>query len=106
MLTLTPNAAKAVRALVAKTPVDEQTGGLRIFPGEPGAQEALQLALVNGPEALDEQIDEGGAHVYVEPAVSEALDDKLLDASVTSGRVQFVVVEQPANPGMNSAPPS
>ena len=37
MLTLTPTATEAVRQIVARAPVDDETGGLRISAGEPTA---------------------------------------------------------------------
>src|ERR687895_984850 len=95
MLTLTPTAADAVRALVAGAPVDDDTGGIRISSGEKTAQGTpLELALVDAPEAADEQIDAGGAHVFLEPPVAGVLGDKVLDASVESGgQVRFSVLE-------------
>jgi iron-sulfur cluster assembly protein len=95
MLMLTPTAAAAVRKLVADTEVDDDTGGLRISPSDADAHEgALALALVNGPEATDDEIDANGAHVFLEPSVAEILDDRVLDATVDSGRVRFVLFER------------
>jgi iron-sulfur cluster assembly protein len=95
MLTLTPTAADAVRALVARAPVDDDTGGIRISSGEETPQgTALELALVDAPDAADEEIDAGGAHVFLEPRVAGFLGDKVLDASVDSGgQVRFSVLE-------------
>jgi Fe-S cluster assembly iron-binding protein IscA len=96
MLTLTETAAEAVRTLVAGTDVDDETGGLRIFTGEvtPQGAAALEVALVNEPEATDAAIDEAGAHVFLESKVAGILDDKVLDASVASGRVRFEVLDR------------
>jgi iron-sulfur cluster assembly protein len=101
MLTLTPTAAEAVRALVAGAPVDSDTGGIRIAPGEQTAEGTpLQLALVDAPEPADEQVDSGGAHVFVEPDVAGFLGDKVLDASVAeTGQVQFALVDAGPEPG-------
>jgi Fe-S cluster assembly iron-binding protein IscA len=98
MLTLTPTAADAVRALVANTDVDDETGGLRIAAGEAGEQGSpLDLSLVNGPEGSDQEVHAGGAHVFLEPVVTEMLDDKVLDAHVESGRVRFLLKEHGAD---------
>jgi Fe-S cluster assembly iron-binding protein IscA len=98
MLTLTPTAADAVRALVAGTEVDDETGGLRIASGDLTTQgTSLELSLVNGPETTDNEVEAGGAHVFLEPAVAEILDDKVLDAQVDSGRVQFTLFDQPSS---------
>jgi Fe-S cluster assembly iron-binding protein IscA len=94
MMTLTPTAAQAVRALVSNTDVDDDTGGLRIWSSahsEPGG--ALALSLVNGPEPTDQEIEAEGAHVFLEPAAAELLDGKSLDANVEDGRVQFVLMD-------------
>jgi len=92
MLTLTPTAAEAVRTLVARAEVDDETGGLRISAGDPAERgETLGLALVNGPEATDDEIAAGGAHVFLEPTVAEILADRVLDATVESGRVCFML---------------
>jgi Fe-S cluster assembly iron-binding protein IscA len=108
MLTLTPTAADAVRSLVAGMDVDDDTGGLRISPGEATETgHSLALALVDGPEAADDQVEEGGANVFLEPMVTEYLDDKVLDANVESGRVQFVILQQGhADPGLDGGPPA
>jgi len=95
MLTLTPAAAQAVQALVANTQTDDDTGGLRIAAQEaPDAQPGIRLALVDGPEPADAEIEASGAHVFLEPAVSEVLADKVLDARVDDGRVQFTVLSR------------
>ncbi len=108
MLTLTPTAAEAVQALVAGTEIDDQTGGLRISPGEAIAERsALRLELVNQPEPTDNEIAAGDAHVFLEETVAEALDDKVLDASVESGRVQFKLFERGTpESSQNSGPPA
>jgi iron-sulfur cluster assembly protein len=109
MLTLTPTAADAVRALVAGAPVNDDTGGIRISSGEQTPQGTpLELALVDAPEAADEEIDADGAHVFVEPQVAGFLGDKVLDASVDSGgQVRFSVHEpeevDPSRDGQPSA---
>ena len=109
MLTLTPTAADAVRTLVASAPVDDDTGGIRISSGEETPQgTALELALVDAPEAADEEIDAGGAHVFLEPQVAGFLGDKVLDASVESGgQVRFSVLEPgEAEPSRDGNPPA
>jgi Fe-S cluster assembly iron-binding protein IscA len=90
MLTLTPTAAQAVCKLVADTQVDDRTGGLRISPGEDaGHSDTLALALVDRPEATDDEVASEGAHVFLESTVAGLLDDKVLDATVEGGRVRF-----------------
>jgi iron-sulfur cluster assembly protein len=108
MLTVTPTAAEVVRALVADAPIDDERGGIRISPAAQTPEgTSLQLTLVDAPEMADEEIDAGGAHVFLEPKVAEFLDDKVLDASIEpGGEVQFAVLEQPGfEPSPNGAPP-
>lgn len=93
MLTLTPTAAQAVQALVAHRNLDTDTGGLRISSGEaaePGS--SLTVAVVDRPEAADAEVESDGAHVFLEPAVSDVLADKVLDASIEAGRARFVLL--------------
>jgi Fe-S cluster assembly iron-binding protein IscA len=92
VLTLTPTAAEAVRKIVAQAPVDDDTGGLRIAPGEPTEQGVpLEISLVERPEATDEEAGADGAHVYLDPAASEALDGKVLDAQVQDDNIGFAI---------------
>jgi iron-sulfur cluster assembly protein len=109
MLTLTPTAADAVRALVAGAPVNDDTGGIRISTGEVTPQGTpLELALVDAPEATDEEIDADGAHVFLEPQVAGFLGDKVLDASIESGgQVRFSVLDSgEAAPSPDGRPPA
>lgn len=102
MLTLTPTATDAVRQIVAQGPVDEDTGGLRIAAGEPTPEGVpLELSLVNGPEAEDQEIPAADAHVYLEPRVAEVLDDKVLDAQLQQDGVGFSIRDA----GAEGAPP-
>ena len=65
MLTLTPMAAEAVRSLVAGLDLDDETGGLRIAPGEmTGQGPSLELSVVNRPETTDQDVEAGKAHVF------------------------------------------
>jgi Fe-S cluster assembly iron-binding protein IscA len=109
MLTVTPTAAEVVRALVASAQVDDDSGGLRISPGGQTPQgTALELALVEAPETADEEIDAGGAHVFLEQHVAEFLDDKVLDANVEpGGDVRFSLLErEEVEPGRDGRPPA
>ena len=102
MLTLTP----AVRTLVAGAELDDETGGLRISAGDPAEQgEGLDVALMDGPAATDDEIAAGGAHVFLEPTVAELLADRVLDATVESGRVRFMVFDR-SNPRAPQGRPS
>jgi len=91
MLTMTPNAAEAVRALAAGDAV-EPSRGIRISAGTATMNGApLEVALVDGPEAADQTIDDSGARLFVSPEVAPFLDDKVLDAEVDAGQVRFAI---------------
>ena len=91
MLVLTEAAAEVVKSLTS-TPQAPDEAGLRIAssdaaPDNPGA---LQVSAAPGPDANDQVIESGGAHVYVEPHAAIYLDDKVLDAQVdTEGKAHF-----------------
>ncbi|SCX48763.1 Fe-S cluster assembly iron-binding protein IscA [Klenkia marina] len=97
MLTLTENAATAIRTLVegAQAPAD---AGLRISDDPTGP--ALELAITGGPEATDQVVEatgtEGhGARVFLDDQAAAVLADKTLDAAADDeGRLQFGIREQ------------
>jgi iron-sulfur cluster assembly protein len=102
MLTLTPTAAEVVRTIVAEAP----QSGLRIAPGPPtDTGTALEMSLVEEPEATDQEIDDDGATIYLEPQVAELLEDKVLDAVVEDGQISFSLRDQDYDPTQNGAPP-
>lgn len=96
MLTVTPAAAEAVRALVAAAPIDHDSGAIRISPGTRTPDgTSLQLVLVDAPETADEEVHVGGSHVFLERQVADFLDDKVLDASFEpGGEVRFSVLDR------------
>jgi|tagenome__1003787_1003787.scaffolds.fasta_scaffold19467359_1 iron-sulfur cluster assembly protein len=97
MLTLTPAAADAVRLLVTSMPVDEETGGLRIARAEAARDgTSFEMAIVDGPQASDEELESNGAYVFLARPARESLDGKTLHAEFEPGRVRFMVVEPPS----------
>jgi Fe-S cluster assembly iron-binding protein IscA len=92
MLTITENAADAIRGIVASADAPEGTG-LRIA-SQPGAGEAaFELTLAQVPAEDDEVIDEHGAQVFLDSQAAELLGDKLLDAQAEGNQVGFVIGE-------------
>jgi iron-sulfur cluster assembly protein len=97
MLTLTQEAAQAVETIVTQSEAPEDavmriTGGAAQSNGTGPAQE-LQLSVVEGPEPDDVVVQ--GLPMAVEPTTIEFLDDKVLDAEVVEGGVQFKLYQQP-----------
>jgi iron-sulfur cluster assembly protein len=94
MLTITSNAAEAIRAIVQGTDVPDD-GGIRIsIARQNGSQAALELALSPAPMDGDSVLEVNGAHVFLDETAALALDDKSLDAEVQGGEISFGIVEQ------------
>jgi Fe-S cluster assembly iron-binding protein IscA len=105
MLTITDNAAEAVRQIAAGSGL-EPDPGLRISAGSPTAEGTpLELSLAASAEATDQTVEEHGARVYLEEPVALALDDKILDAAVVGDRVRFEIRTAPTD-GANGAIPA
>ncbi|MER6950514.1 Fe-S cluster assembly protein HesB [Nonomuraea sp. NPDC000554] len=94
MLTLTANAAQAIRDLTASAPEPEQSG-IRISSQGEGST-SLTLSLATQPEPADAVVEAEGARVYLDPVAATVLEDKALDAGPDDqGAVAFLVTEQP-----------
>jgi iron-sulfur cluster assembly protein len=94
MLTITSNAADAIRAIVENTDVPEE-GGIRIsIARQNGAQASLELAISPAPLEGDEVLDAQGAHVFLDELAAVALDDKSLDAQIEGGEISFGILER------------
>ncbi|MCK2219116.1 Fe-S cluster assembly protein HesB [Actinomadura sp. ATCC 31491] len=93
MLTLTANAAQAIRDLTATAPEPAQSG-IRIS-SEGESANALTLSLATAPEPADAIVESEGARVYLDPVAATVLDDKSLDAGADDqGSVSFLVTER------------
>jgi iron-sulfur cluster assembly protein len=99
MLTMTDNAAEAVRRISEGSGL-EPDPGLRISAGEPTAEGTpLEIGLAAEAGPSDETVEEGGARLYVDEVVAPALDDKVLDAAFEGDQVRFELREaQPGSP--------
>src|SRR3954453_16402986 len=96
---LTPAAAEVVRTLVEQSPAPD-SGGLRIATGyDTGEGIPLELSLIIEPEALEVNLEQEGATVYLDPGAAELLDHKLLDAQVAEDHVTFVLREEDEDGG-------
>ena len=96
MLTITDNAAEAVRQISAGSGL-EPDPGLRISAGQPTPQGTpLEITVTAGAESTDATVEEDGARVYVDQVVAPALDDKVLDAEVEGEQVRFALLEATA----------
>ena len=90
MLTMTDNAAEAVRQISANSGL-EPDPGLRISVGEP-TPEGTPLESGLAGAALERPDDRGGRRpVYLEQPAAEALGDKVLDAQLEGEQVRFAL---------------
>lgn len=92
MLTVTDNAATAIRDITSQETVPPGAG-LRIAAEDDGEAQVLSLA----PEPLDgdQILDSAGARLFLDPQAAALLDDKELDVTINpNGEVQFSVGEQ------------
>jgi iron-sulfur cluster assembly protein len=98
VLTLTENAAEAVRSIIAATPeAGGESAGLRIFAQSAPDTQAVELgvAVVEAPAESDEVIEEEGARVFLDSRTTDYLEDKVLDAAASDeGSVRFTIAEQ------------
>lgn len=93
MLTLTENAATAVKAVVAGTP-DVQAAGIRIRGAE-APTAGFELTLAPQPEPADAVVEADGARVFLDSSAQAALDDQVLDAQMNEdGSVRFALAAQ------------
>lgn len=76
MLAITDHAAEAIKTLSSDAELPEG-GGLRI--AAPTSDEGLELSLATQPAADDVVLAGDGVTVFLEPAVVDVLDDKVLD---------------------------
>jgi Fe-S cluster assembly iron-binding protein IscA len=91
MLTMTDNAADAVRRISEGSGL-EPDPGLRISAGPPTPEGTpLEIGLAGEAAPNDQTVEEDGARIYVEELVAPALDDKVLDAAVEGDQVRFAL---------------
>jgi len=94
MLTITPNAAEAIRTIVQSTDVPDE-GGIRIsIAQQDAAQASLELSISPAPLEGDAVVEEEGAHVFLDELAIVALDDKSLDAQIEGDEISFGIVER------------
>jgi Fe-S cluster assembly iron-binding protein IscA len=96
MLTLTDTANTIAATIVAQQSTTPEAG-LRIHSSGTTDEPRFSVTVASVPEPGDEVIGDEELHVFLEQAVSEALDDKVLDATVDEqGAVSFTLLPQPA----------
>ncbi|GAA2855772.1 MAG TPA: Fe-S cluster assembly protein HesB [Microbacterium sp.] len=96
MLTLTENANTIAATIVAQQSTTPDAG-LRIHSSGTEAEPRFAVTVAPTPEPGDEVIGDDEIHVFLEHAAAEALNDKVLDATVDEqGAVSFTLLPQAA----------
>lgn len=93
MLTIAPSAADAITMLVATNGLP-QSAGVRLGPSDVPERD-LEIHLLEQPGADDFVVDEGDAHVFIDPAVADELEEQTLEATTSNNRVRFALTAAP-----------
>jgi iron-sulfur cluster assembly protein len=97
VLALTQNAVDAIHAIKASSDEVPDDAGLRISAEPTEAEEtSLHLAIVPAPAESDVVVEAEGEQIFLGPEVAGFLDDKVLDAQMDEGRVNFAIAPQAA----------
>ena len=97
MLALTQKAVDAIHAIKASSDEVPDDAGLRISAEAAEAEEtSLHLAIVPAPAESDVVVEAEGEQIFLGPEVAGFLDDKVLDAQMDEGRVNFAIAPQAA----------
>lgn len=101
MLTITPEASEAIRAILDTESIPEGAVVRLSAPPTPSANGAggLAISIVDSAPDQDQVVKGGDIEVSVDPVAAEVLDDKQLDATVADGEVSFMIGEQEGQAG-------
>lgn len=107
MLTLSPSAVEAVDTLLHSGLEIPDDAGLRI--GSTGDSQ-LTIGIAPEPAPGDQVIEEGGARVFVDSVIAEALDNAQLDARQQGDQIAFALTpavdgDAPTAGSDNGVPP-
>ncbi len=97
MLTITSDAAEAIKSLL-ETPGVPDSAGVRISTTAlswNGSGPPLSIELAVAARPGDRVVEDDGAQVFLAPAVAPSLEDKVLDADAEpGGTLMFSVRDQ------------
>lgn len=101
MLTITSEAAVAIKSLVAATESTEDAG-LRIVSAPQslnGSGPSFAASVAGSPAPDDTVVEEDGAQVFLDRGAADELAGKALHAQVQGGGVTFAILEREDEPG-------
>jgi Fe-S cluster assembly iron-binding protein IscA len=94
MLTLTDAAADAIKSMLASGNLPPGSG-LRVSAElDEHAAPTLHLSFTVEPEDGDEVVTHQGARVFLDPAASDALEDRTLDAETHEDHAHFTLLDE------------
>jgi len=93
MLSITPNAVQAIQGLTSQPGIPDGVG-LKLSGQATPEGTAIELSLVEAPEDTDQVLEAEEAKVYVAEPLVPLVADKILDAGVEEGRIEFKLVQQ------------
>ena len=93
MLTIAPSAADAITMLIATNGLP-QSAGVRLGPSDVPERD-LEIRLLEQPADDDYVVDAGDAHVFIDPAVADELEQQTLEATTVDNRVRFALTAGP-----------
>ena len=96
MLAITPGAIQAIQGLTSQPDVPDGAG-LKISGHITPEGTAIELSLVEAPEESDQILEAEDTKVFVAAPLAPVLDDKILDAGVEEGRLEFKLAQQHRN---------
>jgi Fe-S cluster assembly iron-binding protein IscA len=93
MLTITTDAADAIKGIVAANDLP-QGSGLRITAEEDGDEVSIDLDFAEQPESDDDVVESEGARVFLDETASEVLTDVELTVTPHGDHVHFEFSER------------
>lgn len=94
MLTLTGDAASAIRDITTQPGLPEDTGIRIASSASNDGGPAFEIAVASAPQPADQVVEADGARVFLDPDASAALSDKALDAEVSEGTIRFRIEDR------------
>jgi Fe-S cluster assembly iron-binding protein IscA len=93
MLAITPTAVQAIQGLISQAGVPDGAG-LKLSSRMTQEGTAIELSLVEAPEESDQVLEAEDTKVFVAEPLAPVVDDKILDAGVEDGKIEFKLVQQ------------
>ncbi len=91
MLTIAPSAAHAITLLVTTSGLPE-SAGVRLEPASRDVSDPnIVIRFREAPAADDQVIEDGAANVFVDPVLTDDLDDRMLEATTSDNQVTFTL---------------